>query len=105
MAPTTIDPIYTKESSGHAIITQGQAETTASAPATAAHCQGGGMRLRPSPITARASAGSLADGQIPPVAHQACATASRASTRERVVGRVMSETASYTASRGGASTN
>ena len=34
------------------------------------------MRLRPSPITARASAGSLAAGQIRPIAHQACAAAS-----------------------------
>ena len=33
------------------------------------------MRTRPSPITARARSGSLAAGQIPPIAHQAWAAA------------------------------
>ena len=70
-APITIEPISTTGLSGQATITHGQAATITSAPATAAHCQGGGMRTRPSPITARANAASLAAGQIRPKAHHA----------------------------------
>src|SRR3990170_8107188 len=88
-APITTEPIRTSWLSGQLMTTHGQAPSAASTKATPAHCQGGGMRMRPSPITARARSGSLAAGQIPPTAHQACAAASRASTSESATGRVM----------------
>src|SRR5918994_6924228 len=89
MAPVTIDPMKTSWLSGQAMISHGHAAPTTSASATAAHCQGGGMRMRPSPITVRARSDSLADGQMPPIAHQACAMASRISASDSTIGRVM----------------
>src|SRR4030095_10642544 len=90
-APITTDPISTSSLSGQRMTTHGQAPTAASTKARRANCQGGGMRMRPSPTPARPRPGSLAAGQIPPTAHQACAAASRASTSESATGRVMSD--------------
>ena len=66
-ADTTMITTSTTSLRGQARITQGRAATTASAAATAKHDHGGGMRVRPSPITVRARSATLLAGQIPPV--------------------------------------